>query len=125
MNIMQCSHCGNQVFFLHDSGVSMICCGEPMQELKAGTTDAALEKHVPVATVQGNVLQVQVGEVPHPMLEEHYIQWIAVEQGDTTQFTRLHPGGKPQATFTIEAGKDFTVYEYCNIHGLWKTEGKA
>ena len=125
MKIMQCAHCGNQMFVLNDGGVAMVCCGEEMQEVLAGTTDAALEKHVPAVQVNGNTMQVVVGEVAHPMLAEHFIQWIAVEQGDKTQFARLHPEEQPKATFTIEPGKAYAVYEYCNLHGLWKTEGQA
>ena len=125
MKIMQCTHCGNQVMSLNDAGVPMMCCGEEMQALVAGSTDAAQEKHVPAVAVQGNVMQVTVGEVAHPMLAEHYIQWIAVEQGDKTQLARLHPQQEPKATFTVEPGQSYTVYEYCNLHGLWKVEGKA
>lgn len=125
MKIMQCAHCGNQIFVLHDAGVPMMCCGETMQELVAGSTDAALEKHVPAVTVSGSTMEVTVGEVPHPMLAEHFIQWIAVEQGDRVQFARLHPDKEPKATFTVEPGQAYTVYEYCNLHGLWKAEGTA
>lgn len=125
MKIYQCAHCGNQVYLLHDGGVPMMCCGEPMQELKAGSTDAALEKHVPAVSVNGNAMEVTVGSVPHPMLAEHFIQWVAVEQGDRVQFARLHPDQEPKASFTIQPGQPYTVYEYCNLHGLWKTEGQA
>ncbi|MDL2327863.1 desulfoferrodoxin [Ruminococcaceae bacterium OttesenSCG-928-A11] len=125
MKIMQCAHCGNQVFVLNDGGVPMVCCGEEMQALVAGSTDAAQEKHVPAIRVEGSTLQVTVGEVAHPMLAEHFIQWIAVEQGDKVQFARLKPEQAPEATFTIEPGKAFAVYEYCNLHGLWKAEGQA
>lgn len=123
MKVMQCAHCGNQTLVLHDSKVPMICCGEEMQQLQAGVTDAAQEKHVPAVTVNGSDMQVQVGTVPHPMLPEHFIQWIAVEQGDKVQIAYLHPEEAPKEEFVIQPGKPFTVYEYCNLHGLWKTEG--
>lgn len=125
MKILQCAHCGNQVFVLHDGGVPMVCCGEEMRELVAGSTDGAQEKHVPAVSVNGTTMQVQVGEVAHPMLAEHFIQWVAVQQGDKVQFAYLHPNQEPKATFTIEAGKPWAVYEYCNLHGLWKAEGQA
>lgn len=125
MKLVRCAHCGNMAIMMQDSGVPMICCGEPMGEVKAGVTDAAQEKHVPAVTVDGNTLQVVVGSVEHPMLEEHYIQWILCEQGDRTQYVKLHPGQPPKATFTVEAGKEYRVYEYCNLHGLWMTSGKA
>jgi len=120
MKIFECSHCRNQVFMLNDSGVPMVCCGTPMNELIAGETDAALEKHVPAYTVDGNQLHVCVGDVEHPMTEAHYIQWIAVEQGGKISFSKLTPTDEPKATFTLETDKIFTVYEYCNLHKLWK-----
>ena len=124
MKLMQCSHCKNQVFVLHDSGAPMTCCGDIMKELKAGSVDAAVEKHVPAVTVNGTVLEAVVGDVVHPMTPEHYIEWIAVEQNGKTQFAMLTPEDEPKASFTIEAGP-YTVYEYCNLHGLWKKDGNA
>lgn len=125
MKILKCSHCGNVTFVLHDAGVPMMCCGEPMQALVPGSTDAAQEKHVPAVTLEGSTLTAAVGSVPHPMLQEHYIEWVALHQGDRVQFVKLHPGEEPKATFVAEEGKPYTVYEYCNLHGLWKTEGQA
>ena len=122
MKIVQCAHCGNQAFILHDGGVPMVCCGEEMQTLEAGTTDAALEKHVPAVKVEGNTMHVQVGSVAHPMTPEHYIMWILVEQGAKVQFVKLTPTDEPKATFIVEPGA-YTVYEFCNLHGLWKVEG--
>lgn len=122
MKIMECKHCKNQTFVLNASGVQMICCGESMTELTAGAVDAAVEKHVPAVVADGLVLNVTVGDVVHPMTEEHYIKWIAVEQNGKTQFAALTPTDEPKASFTVEAGA-YTVYEYCNLHGLWKKEG--
>jgi len=69
-------HCGNIIGVIHNAGVPMMCCGEKMQELIPGTVDAAVEKHVPVVSVDGNIVTVKVGEVEHPMVEEHFIQWV-------------------------------------------------
>jgi len=124
MKVVRCAHCGNQAFLLEDAGVPMICCGEEMAELVAGTSDGAHEKHVPFVKIDGNVMQVFVGEVLHPMIPAHYIQWIGVEQGAKTQFVFLEPNEEPKAEFIVEPG-DYAVYEFCNLHGLWKTEGKA
>lgn len=124
MKIMQCSRCKNQVFVLHSSGAPMTCCGETMKELTAGSVDAAVEKHVPAVTVSGTLLEVVVGDVVHPMTAGHYIQWIAVEQNGKTQFAMLTPDDEPKTSFTIEAGL-YTVYEYCNLHGLWEKDGIA
>ncbi len=118
---LKCEHCGNMVGVIEDSGAVITCCGQPMTELKANTTDAAQEKHVPVATREGCVLKVTVGSVAHPMLEEHHISWIAVAQGSKTQRKTLDKTGSPSAEFCIDDGP-VTVYAYCNLHGLWAAE---
>lgn len=118
-----CNHCGNVVEKLHDTGVPVVCCGEPMQELVPNTKDAALEKHVPAVTIEGNNLHVQVGSVVHPMLEEHHIAWIWLETQQGGQRANLAVGGEPKATFTLAPGdKAVAVYEWCNLHGLWKVD---
>lgn len=124
MIVKECSKCKNQVLVLKDSGSPIICCGESMQEIKAGVTDGAQEKHVPFVSVKGNVMEVTVGEVEHPMTEPHYIAWIAVEQGNKVQLVNLTPADEPKAVFIIDPELDYTVYEYCNLHGLWKTSNK-
>ena len=116
-----CKHCGNIVEKVKDKGVPVICCGEPMQELKAGVTDAAVEKHVPVYTIEGSHVHVVVGETKHPMLEEHFIEWISLQTKQGNQRKCLKPGDKPAATFLISDDDEVeAVYAYCNLHGLWK-----
>lgn len=118
-----CKHCGNIVGMVYDSGVNVACCGEAMTELVPNTVDAAQEKHVPVVTVDGNLVHVAVGSVEHPMLEAHYIQWIYLETVKGGQRKTLKPGEKPEATFALtEDDKAIAAYEYCNLHGLWKKE---
>ncbi len=116
----RCAHCGNIIEKVIDNGPKVVCCGEPMGELVANTTDAATEKHVPVVERDGNRLVVSVGSVAHPMTEEHYIQFIVAVTDNGVQRVNLTPADKPQATFEGEGFKE--VYEYCNLHGLWKTE---
>jgi len=116
-----CHTCGNLVGFVHDTGVPVICCGEPMEILVPNTVDASQEKHVPVAHREDGALYVRVGSEPHPMLPEHYIMWIAVADGDRTTRVSLSPGQAPEAEFAVSDGP-LTVYEYCNLHGLWATE---
>ena len=119
----RCNKCGNLVFFLNKTGCTPQCCGEPMQELKAGTTDAATEKHVPVIVREGSKVTCRVGEVAHPMLEKHYIQWVALVQGDEVRFALLKPEQEPVAVFEgVAEGEPVVAYEYCNLHGLWKAE---
>ena len=123
MKIVRCKHCGNIAYMLNDSGVSMICCGETMNELNALTRDGAVEKHVPVYEVSDNVVTVVVGSVEHPMEEKHYIQWIIVETNLNTHIKKLNPGEAPKASFALVSGEEVTsVYEYCNLHGFWKSE---
>ena len=119
LHIYYCPSCDS---FLFKTGEEMTisCCGEKLQPLAAGTTDGAREKHVPVVTHEGDFLHVQVGEVLHPMLEAHYIQWIALVTEEEFQVRYLKPGEEPKATFAdVPHG---VVYEYCNLHGLWKCE---
>ena len=115
-----CKHCGNMIGLLHDAGVPMMCCGEKMVELVPNTTDAAQEKHVPVATVEGNKVVVNVGSVDHPMLDEHWIQWVYLETDKGGHRKVLNPSEKPNVVFALtEDEKPIAVYEYCNLHGLW------
>jgi superoxide reductase len=120
----RCNHCKNLFDVIIDGGVTPSCCGEPMQLLVANTTDGAAEKHVPVIERNGDKVTVKVGSVTHPMLEEHYIQWIAVVQDGTLQRATLKPGDTPEAVFTLTTpNAPVTAYEYCNLHGLWTAEG--
>ena len=115
-----CKHCGNMIGLLHDAGVPLMCCGEKMVELVPNTTDAAQEKHVPVAIVEGNKVVVNIGSVDHPMAAEHWIQWVYLETDKGGHRKVLNPGEKPHVVFALtEDEKPVAVYEYCNLHGLW------
>ncbi len=117
-----CKHCGNLAGMVFSSGAPMTCCGDKMTELIPNTTEAATEKHLPVVTVKGDTVSVEVGSVPHPMAEEHYIEWIYLETENGGQRKALKPGEAPKAVFAIAGDKPVAVYAYCNLHGLWKTE---
>lgn len=117
----RCNHCGNVIVKLVDSKVPVVCCGEKMQELKVNTVDASLEKHVPVVTLlDDSQIKVEVGSTPHPMLPEHHIAFVFVETENGGSHVTLKD--KPEAVFSVGADKPVAVYEYCNLHGLWKTE---
>lgn len=123
MKFFRCDHCGNFVGVINDAGVPMMCCGQKMTEVVAGTTDAAVEKHVPVVTVDGNIVKAVVGSVEHPMIEEHYIEWIALETEKGVQRKVLKAGDAPAAEFALTADDNVVAaYAYCNLHGLWKSE---
>ena len=123
MKFYICRRCGNLVTKLNSSGVPLMCCGQPMELLEAGSVDAAVEKHVPAVAVEGNVVRVNVGSVTHPMTEAHYIQWVALETDKDAQIHWLHPDEAPEAVFAVAEGQTpKTVYAYCNLHGLWKKD---
>lgn len=117
-----CRTCGNLIGMLHDSGAPLTCCGQPMDVLTPNTTEAAGEKHLPVASLDGDLLTVNVGSVDHPMLAEHYIPWIYVQTQHGGMRKALNPGDAPRATFCLKGDKALSVYAYCNLHGLWMTE---
>ena len=122
LKLYQCKHCGNIVAYVKSSGVPVYCCGEQMQEMVANTVDASQEKHVPVVTRSGNEVVVSVGSVEHPMLPAHYIEWICIQTKQGKQRKLLQPGEKPEARFALSDGDEFiAAYEYCNLHGLWKS----
>jgi superoxide reductase len=123
MKFYICKHCGNVITKLTSSQVPVQCCGENMQPLEAGVTDAAVEKHVPVVTVEGNLVKVHVGSVTHPMTAEHLIQWVAVVTDRDALIHWFHPEEAPEAVFALAEGQQVKeVYAYCNLHGLWKAE---
>lgn len=121
----RCSVCGNLVGLIHEGQGQMMCCGQPMTELTANTTDAAQEKHVPVVEFDqaAGVLKVTVGSVAHPMTPEHLIEWIHVQTKKGGMMCHLTAEDKPEAVFKIADGDaPVAVYEYCNLHGLWKAD---
>ncbi len=123
MKFLLCEHCGNLVGMVRESGVPMMCCGQKMTELVPGTSDGAAEKHVPSYEVDGYLVNVTVGSVEHPMTEEHYIEWIAIETEKGAQRKTLKPGDKPSLVFALsDDDKLDAVYAYCNLHGLWKID---
>jgi superoxide reductase len=119
--IYRCSICGNIIEVVHPSGGTLSCCGQPMELLTENSKDAALEKHVPVIEKINGGYQVSVGSVEHPMAPEHYIEWIELITDTQVMRKYLKPGEKPVAVFMTDA-TDVAAREYCNVHGLWKSE---
>lgn len=116
-----CEHCKNIITKINDAGVPVMCCGEAMKELVAGTVEASHEKHIPVVTVDGNKVTVVIGEVLHPMAEEHFIEWVVLETNKGCSLKRLKAGDVPSVIFAINSDEKVeNVYAYCNLHGLWK-----
>lgn len=121
MSFYKCEHCGQIIALVKGTGVPIICCGQEMGQIVPNTTDAAGEKHVPVFTVEDGKVFVTIGEVEHPMFEEHYIEWIALKTKSGNQRKALKPGDAPKACFAICEGDEVeAVYAYCNIHSLWQ-----
>jgi len=121
LEIYKCEICGNIVEVLHGGAGELVCCGQPMKLMSEGLIDAATEKHVPVIEKTDTGYKVKVGSIPHPMAEEHHIEWIELIADGKAYREFLKPGDAPEATFCISAA-NVTAREYCNLHGLWKTE---
>ena len=117
-----CERCGNLVGMINSSGVSMVCCGQKMTALEAGVVEASREKHIPVVTVEGGTVKVEVGSVMHPMTEEHHIAWVYLQTTRGGQRKCLNAGSEPVVTFALSDEEPVAVYAYCNLHGLWKAE---
>lgn len=116
-----CSHCGNIVVKVRDAGAPIVCCGEQMKEILPGTADGAVEKHLPVYTVENGVVTVRVGEVDHPMTPEHWIEWVFLQTKQGSQWKPLPPEGEPATCFALCDGDAVeAVYAFCNLHSLWK-----
>ena len=124
MRFLKCKICGKIIALVNDvSCCPTKCCGEPMMELVPNTEDGAHEKHIPIYKVEGNIVHVQVGEVIHPMLEAHFIEWIAIETNFGNQRKVLKPGDEPKADFALLPGEEVKrVVEHCNLHGLYATK---
>ena len=123
MKFYVCKQCGKMAVLFRESACPTKCCGEAMEEIIPGTTDAAREKHVPAVEVNGNTVRVQVGDVIHPMLEKHFIEWIILETKQGFQKKDLAPGQEPVAVFALAEGETpVAAYESCNLHGIWKAD---
>ena len=120
--VYKCNLCGNIVDILHHADGSLICCGKEMELLVAQTADPKTEKHVPVLIDEGLCLKIKIGSTPHPMTEEHHIEWIEILNGDYVNRKYLNPRDKAEAEFYLHKQPGLIMRSYCNIHGLWKAE---
>ena len=124
MNIYFCKHC-KRICYTYPVDSKLVCCGDEMTLLQAKTEDVGNEKHLPVVEKIGeNKISVKVGSVTHPMLENHWIQWIFIDNGDRYLIKTFNPGEEPAADFDVDLSKPVKVFEFCNLHGLWMTEFK-
>jgi superoxide reductase len=118
-----CEHCGKIVGVINDTRVPLMCCGQKMTEIIPGTVDAAVEKHVPVVTVDGKTVKVEIGAAAHPMTEAHSIQWVYLQTAEGGQRKVLSPEDAPVVTFALtDSDTPIAAYAYCNLHGLWKAD---
>lgn len=123
MKFYKCTMCGNIIVYAEHPGCDVMCCGKPMEEIIPGTTDAAVEKHVPVVSRDGDIVTVSVGSAAHPMLEEHFIKWIVLETDLGVQKKELTPGNDPVARFAVFPEENVvSCVAYCNLHGLWAAD---
>jgi len=120
---LRCKKCSNIIALVRKDEKDIICCGEPMVEIIPGEVNAAKEKHVPVYSKEGSKVTVSVGDVAHPMQDDHYIQWISIQTKAGNQRKALKPGDMPKTEFLIDERDEIeAVYAYCNLHGLWKNQ---
>lgn len=115
----KCPICGNVIGLIDGDSQHLRCCGQEMVALTGNEKDGATEKHVPVYERVENEILVKVGEVAHPMEEDHYIMWIAQVTENKTTRVKLKPGQPAEARLEYIQGS--TIYAYCNKHSLWKT----
>ena len=122
LEIFKCELCGHIIEVLHEGGGTLVCCGQPMKAISENSTDAAQEKHVPVVEKMDDGTRIKVGSVAHPMTPEHHIEWIQMitPEGYACRVF-LEPGQNPEAVFKMKPDKG-KAREYCNLHGLWKSE---
>lgn len=119
--IYKCSVCGNIVEIVHPAAGRLVCCGEQMHLLNEKTKDVGMEKHVPVADKDSGKVNIKVGSVPHPMEEEHYIEWIEVITDNRVRKKYLEPGNQPEAVFCASPSGNMKIRAYCSVHGLWSS----
>lgn len=119
--IYRCDICENIVTVLSEGEGELVCCKVPMQLLKEKHSEDGFVKHVPLVEKHDGVVKVNVGEVPHPMEENHYIEWVELTIGNKVFIEFLKPGNIPEAEFPVVTDSDIMVRSYCNIHGLWKS----
>ena len=123
MKFYRCKHCGQIIAIVKKTEAKVVCCGDVMEEIVPGSMDASLEKHVPQFRVDGDTVIVNVGSIDHPMIPEHYIEWVAIQTKDGNQRKALKPNTKPEVSFKISKGDEvLAVYAYCNLHGLWRNQ---
>ena len=119
---INCAHCSNLAEMIYDTDIPLKCCGDEMKQLVPGSVKASGEKHTPVVKVAGNIVEVNVGDIHHPMEEDHWIEWVQLVTDQGSYRKWLRPGQKPSVQFLLVEEKALEVYAYCNLHGLWKTE---
>lgn len=127
MTVYKCDTCGNIITKIIDSKVVPSCCGSPMTKLTPESTDGALERHVPVYKRDKNMIFVSIGEEPHPMTDQHHIEFVILETTKGFHLHYLYKGNRvsynPNTSFCLSAGEEpLAILGYCNIHGLYLKE---
>ena len=123
MKLYRCKKCGKIIILLEEGALNTVCCGEDMVELVPRSVDGAIEKHVPVVISDGDKIKVKVGEVDHPMTEEHYIEFIIIETSKGYTVRNLKPGDSPSVDYILSEDEEYVnAYAYCNLHGLWNNK---
>lgn len=121
LELYKCSICGNLVQVLLSGAGELVCCNQPMEKLcpKVNEDNELSEKHIPVIELENDKKFVRLTK--HPMIPEHYIQFIEVFTKDKSKvyLKFLNPNEKAELEIT-NFEEDIDAIEYCNIHGLWR-----
>lgn len=117
----ECKHCSNVILMIEAGGGQLNCCGEQMQEIPTNDLEASIEKHIPIIKTEGNKVTIRIGEEDHPMIENHYIEWIYIKTKRQEQRVNFFPGEKPEVELHIDNDEIELVAAYCTLHGLWTT----
>lgn len=122
--VYRCNICGNMVEVLHIGTGKLVCCENPMEPIKERESGVGPEKHLPVLEETDNGVKVKIGSIPHPMEDNHCIEWVEIIVDNQVHRKALKPGDKPEAEFNIKPDDidQIQVREYCSIHGLWKSQ---
>ena len=121
--IYKCKVCGNIVEVLHSGPGELVCCGQKMDLLIEKKQEQGLEeKHLPIISQEDDNVKIQVGEIEHPMTNEHHIEWIEIQTKNKTIRRTLNFDEKPITSVSnIKLVDIERIRTYCNLHGLWET----
>ncbi|MDR3293343.1 MAG: hypothetical protein LBT20_04475 [Clostridiales bacterium] len=123
-DIYKCGGCGTVAEIVEGHNCVLNCGNQPMKLLNVGNHTGDAIVHVPIITHIPDGYFVRVSTEPHPMIPTHYIEFIELTADGKRYKTYLSPGDQPQAEFTVPLSSAVSSRIYCNLHGVWTSDGK-